>query len=260
MTEVLAEAAKKNVKVIAYDRLLTNTKDVSYQATFDNHQVGVLQGKVLVERLGVDTGKDGPFRVELFAGSATDVNARSFYDGSMEVLKPYIESGQIVVPSGEIAFKKVTTKDYSDKLAQARMERLLTTYYKNRRVNAVLSPYDGMTIGIINGLKKNGYGQGNRPLPWTSGQDAEIPSVQSIIAGEQTETIFKDTRELAKVAVQMGNALLTGSKPIVNDTVSFDNGVKIVPTYLLYPVAVNETNYEGLLLKSGFYKEEQLRS
>jgi putative multiple sugar transport system substrate-binding protein len=260
MTDVLAQAAKKGVKVIAYDRLLTKTKDVDYQATFDNIRVGEMQAQLLVDRLGLANDAKGPFNVELFAGSSTDANALSFYKGSMKILKPYIDDGKIVVRSGETKFLQVTTDKYSAEKAQARMRELLTKYYRTTRVHAVLSPYDGMTIGIIKGLKSRGYGRTGKPLPITSGQDAEVASMQSIEADEQTGTIYKDTRELAKVAVQMGNALLTGSKPIVNDTSTYNNEVKIVPTYHLYPVAVDKSNYRTLLIDGGYYTEAALQA
>ena len=258
MTDVLANAAKKNVKVIAYDRLLTGTKDVGYQATFDNVRVGEMQGQVLVDRLGLATGAKGPFNVELFAGSATDVNAKSFYVGAMKVLQPYFDSGKLVVRSGDTEFDAITTKDYDAGLAEKRMAKLLDTVDKNAELAAVLSPYDGMTIGIIKALKAAGYGTAAKPLPITSGQDAELPSLKSIIADQQTATIYKDTRELAKVAVQQGNALLTDTDPMVNDSKSFNNGVKVVPTYLLYPVAVDKTNYQTLLVDGGYYTKDQL--
>jgi putative multiple sugar transport system substrate-binding protein len=258
MTDVLAQAAKKGIKVLAYDRLLTKTKDVSYQATFDNNQVGVMQAQLLVDTLKLTKRTTRSYNFELFAGSPTDSNAVSFYKSAMTVLQPYIDSGKIVVRSGQTSFDDVATEKYSADKAQARMKKLLTTYYRNARVDAVLSPYDGMTIGIIKALKQGGYKRAGKPLPVTSGQDAELPSMQSIINNEQTATIYKDTRELAKVAVQMGNALLTGSAPMINDTTTYNNGEKMVPTYLLYPVQVDKKNYETLLVKGGYYTEAQL--
>jgi putative multiple sugar transport system substrate-binding protein len=258
MTEVLAAAATKNIPVIAYDRLLTKTKDVGYQATFDNDRVGVMQGQLLLDRLGLSTGAKGPFTIELFAGSGTDVNAKSFYDGAMKVLKPYLDSGKLVVRSGQVAFETVTTVNYDGAIAGTRLKKLLKANYKTEKLNAVLSANDGMAIGMIKVLKADGYGTAKKPLPFTSGQDAEIASMKSIINGEQTGTIYKDTRELAKVAVQQGNALLTGAKPMINDTTSFNNGVKVVPTYLLYPIAVDKTNYKTLLVDGGYYTAANL--
>jgi putative multiple sugar transport system substrate-binding protein len=259
MTSVLNTASSKGIKVIAYDRLLSNTKNVNYYATFDNVQVGVMQGTLLVKKLGLaDGSKKGPFNVELFAGSATDNNAKSFYTGGMSVLQPYIDSGKIVVRSGQTTFDKITTVNYDADIAGKRMTSILNEYYKSAKVDAVLSPYDGMSIGIIKSLLAAGYNTSAKPMPIVSGQDAELPSVKSIIADQQTGTIYKDTRELAKVTVQMGNALLTGVTPTVNDTTTFNNGVKVVPTFLLPPVAVDKTNYQTLLVTGGYYTKAQI--
>jgi putative multiple sugar transport system substrate-binding protein len=123
----------------------------------------------------------------------------------------------------------------------------------------VLSPYDGISIGILSSLKGVGYGSGDMPMPVVSGQDAEVPSVKSILAGEQSSTIFKDTRELAKVTVDMVDALMSGKEPEVNDTKTYDNGVKVVPSYLLKPVIVDKSNWKQVLVDSGYYKEDQIQ-
>jgi putative multiple sugar transport system substrate-binding protein len=259
LTKQLAAAAKKKIPVIAYDRLITKTKDVGYQATFDNNRVGVLQGQLLVDRLGLSSNKSGPFTIELFAGDVGDVNAKSFYDGAMTVLQPYFDSNDLKIRSGQRDFEVVTTAKYDGPTAGKRLKNLLDTYYKDEKLDAILSANDGMAQGMIKTLKANGYGSGNKPLPFISGQDAEATSVKSIIRNEQTGTIYKDTRELAKVAVQQGNALLTGSRPMINDRKSFNNGVKIVPTYLLYPVAVDKLNYQKLLVDGGYYKPSDLK-
>jgi putative multiple sugar transport system substrate-binding protein len=256
--DVLAKAAQKQVKVIAYDRLLLGTKNVDAQATFDNVKVGVMQGQLLADKLGLSGGEKGPFNVELFAGSPTDANARSFYNGAITVLKPYIQAGKIVVPSGQTKFDDVAIDKYDAALTQTRMTKLLKANYQNTELNAVLSPYDGQSMGIVRAVEAAGYGTTDKPMPIISGQDAELPSVQAILDGKQTATIYKDTRELAKAAVQMGNALLTGAKPLVNDTTSFKNGVRTVPTYLLYPVNVDKTNYKILLVDGKYYTQKEI--
>ena len=257
LTAVLANAASKNIPVIAYDRLIVDTPNVAYYATFDNLRVGVLQGTLLATRLGLPEAK-GPFTIELFGGAATDNNAKVFYTGAMSVLQPYIDSGQLVVKSNQIPFAKIATLNWERKNAAKRMSLLLKTFYATGRVDAVLAPNDGLAIGIIKALTDAGYGTKSKPLPWISGQDAELASVKSIIAGQQTGTVYKDTRELAKVTVQMANAVLTADTPTVNDTSSYDNGVKIVPTYQLPPVAIDKANYKTLLVTGGYYTAAQL--
>ncbi len=258
LTDVLHKAAEKGIKVIAYDRLIRGSADVSYYATFDNFQVGVLQASYIEKALGLKEGK-GPFNIELFGGSADDNNAFFFYNGAMSVLKPYIDSGKLKVGSGQMGMDKVATLRWDGAVAQARMDNLLSAYYTKARVDAVLSPYDGLSIGIISSLKGVGYGTPSLPMPVVTGQDAEIPSVKSILAGEQRSTVYKDTRELAKVTVGMVDALLAGGTPEINDTKTYDNGKKVVPAYLLKPVSVDASNWKQVLVDGGYYKESQIR-
>ena len=257
LTEVLQKAADQDIKVISYDRLIKGTDNVSYYATFDNFKVGVLQGSYIEDKLGLKEGK-GPFNIELFGGSPDDNNAYFFYDGAMSVLRPYIDSGKLVVKSKQSEMKQIAILRWDGATAQARMDNLLSSQYSSERVDAILSPFDGISIGIISSLKGVGYGTESKPLPIITGQDAELASVKSIIAGEQTSTIFKDTRALAKKAVEMADAVLKGEEAEVNDTKTYDNGIKVVPSYLLEPVSVDKENYKEILIDSGHYTEEEL--
>jgi len=258
LSDALQHAADAGIKVISYDRLIKGSPNVDYYATFDNFQVGVLQAQSIEKGLGLKDGK-GPFNIELFGGSADDNNAFFFYDGAMSVLKPYIDSGKLVVQSKQMGMDKVSTLRWEASVAQSRMENLLSAFYTKNHVDAVLSPYDGLSIGIIAALKGVGYGSKELPMPVISGQDAEVPSVKSIIAKEQYSTIFKDTRELAKVAAGMVDAVLSGGKPEVNDTKTYNNGVKVVPSYLLKPLPVDISNWKSALIDTGYYKAEQFQ-
>jgi putative multiple sugar transport system substrate-binding protein len=258
LTNALQKAADKGVKVIAYDRLIRGSKNVDFYATFDNFQVGVLQANSVVDKLGLKQGR-GPFNIELFGGSPDDNNAFFFYDGAMSVLKPYIDSGKLVVRSKQMGMDKVGTLRWDGAVAQARMDNLLSAFYGKDKVHAVLSPYDGLSIGILSSLKGVGYCSASQPCPVVSGQDAEIPSIKSILRGEQHSTVFKDTRELAKVAANMVDAVVTGKAPEINDTKTYNNGVKVVPSYLLKPVSVDAGNWKEVLVGSGYYKETQVK-
>jgi putative multiple sugar transport system substrate-binding protein len=258
LSDALQKAADKGIKVIAYDRLIRNSKNVDYYATFDNFQVGVLQAGYIEKALKLKEAK-GPFSIELFGGSPDDNNAFFFYNGAMSVLKPYFDSGKLVVRSKQMGMEKVSTLRWDGAVAQARMDNLLSAYYTQAKVDAVLSPYDGLSIGIISSLKGVGYGTPKQPMPVVTGQDAEIPSVKSILAKEQTSTVFKDTRELAKVTANMVDALLTGKPVPVNDTKTYNNGVKVVPSYLLKPVSVDAANWKDVLVTSGYYTENQIK-
>jgi len=258
LSNALQKAADKGIKVFAYDRLIVGSKNVDYYTTFDNFQVGVLQAQSIEKALGLKEGK-GPFNIELFGGSPDDNNSFFFYDGAMSVLQPYIDKGKLVVQSKQLGMNKVSTLRWDGSVAQARMDNLLSAYYAKKRLDAVLSPYDGLSIGIISSLKGVGYGQAGQPFPVVTGQDAEIPSVKSMLRKEQYATIFKDTRELAKVTATMVDDVLAGKKPQVNDTKTYNNKIKVVPSYLLKPVAIDLSNYKKELIGSGYIKEEQLQ-
>ncbi|MFC5501908.1 multiple monosaccharide ABC transporter substrate-binding protein [Lysinimonas soli] len=265
LTDQLDAAAKAGIKVISYDRLLTGDKNVDYYVSFDNYKVGVYQANSLLTGLGVldangkATGKKGPFNVEVFAGSPDDNNATFFYNGAMDTLKPYFTDGTLVVKSGQTAFNQVAIQRWDPATAKARMQDLIAKSYSGGAdVQGVLSPYDGLSDGILSALEGAGYGSGGKQLPIITGQDAEVASVKQIIAGTQYSTIYKDTRQLANKAAEMANDLLTGKTPQVNDTKSYDNKVKVVPSYLFQPVVVTKDNYKKVLIDSGYYKESDL--
>jgi len=266
LTTQLQNAADNGIKVISYDRLIRNSPNVDYYATFDNEQVGVDQATSLLVGLGLlnEDGSPGtatgPFNVELFAGSPDDNNATFFFNGAMKTLQPYIDKGTLVVKSGQTDFQTVAILRWDPATAQNRMDNLLTSSYSDgSKVDGVLSPYDGLSLGILSALKGAGYGTAGQPYPTVTGQDAEVASVKSIIADEQFATIFKDTRDLASTAVAMAGAVLQGETPEVNDTTTYDNGVKVVPTQLLSPVIVYKDNYEKVLIDSGYYTADDLK-
>lgn len=255
--EVLSTAESQDIDIISYDRLIRDSDAVDYYTTFDNFQVGVLQAESLVA--GLEERGEAPYNVELFAGSPDDNNATFFWDGAMSVLQPMIDSGDMVVPSDQTDFDQAAILRWDPATAQKRMEDILTKTYSSETVEGVLSPYDGLSLGIIAALQGNGYGGGGKDLPVVTGQDAEVQSVKSILADEQYSTIFKDTRELAKVTVDMIVALGDGEEPEVNDTETYDNGVKVVPSYLLDPVAVPKDEVQPVLVDSGYYTEDELK-
>lgn len=257
LTDVLKKANDEDIQVIAYDRLIKNTEFLTYYATFDNFKVGVLQGSYIIEALDLDN-QAGPFNIELFAGSPDDNNAYFFFDGAMSVLQPFIDSGKLVVGSGQVDVQQVATLRWDGALAQTRMDNLLSANYTTDRIDAVLSPYDGISIGILSSLKGIGYGSSDMPIPIVTGQDAELASVKSILAEEQTQTVFKDTRELAKKAVEMADAILNDKEAPINDEETYNNGVKVIPSYLLEPVSVDITNWEDILVGSGYYTKGEV--
>ncbi|MET9229923.1 multiple monosaccharide ABC transporter substrate-binding protein [Lentzea sp. NPDC003310] len=263
LTQPLLMAAEAGIPVIAYDRLLRGSPNVDFYATFENFRVGIYQAESLLTGLGLRNPDGspgpapGPFNIELFAGSADDNNSAFFFNGAMSALKPYIDEKKLVVRSGQTEFQAVTTLRWDGETARKRMDEILTTAYRRIKVNGVLSPYDGISLGILASLKANGYGPA---YPVVTGQDAEVDSVKSIIAGEQYSTIYKDTRELATATASMAEAVLKGrTPPQLNNLNDYENGVKIVPAFLLNPVSVDKSNYHKVLVESGYYTDEQLR-
>jgi putative multiple sugar transport system substrate-binding protein len=259
LTETLATAAKNNVKVIAYDRLIMQTPNVDYYATFDNYKVGAIQGQFIIDQLKLTTAA-GPFNIEVFGGDPGDNNAKFFYNGAMDLLKPYITSGKLVVKSGEVDFDKVAIANWTSATAQTRMDNLITANYANgTKLDAVLSPNDSLAIGVVASLVNAHYGTADKPFPILTGQDCDVANVKAIIAGQQSMSIFKDTRQLAAQTVTMITAIENGQVPTTNDSKTYNNGVKVVPTELLTPVFANKDNYSDILVKSGYYTADQLK-
>ncbi len=257
LSDTLDAAAAGGVKIISYDRLLVNTDAVSYYATFDNRKVGQLQAQSLVDGMKALKG-EGPYNIELFAGSPDDTNSFYFFQGAMDVLQPLIDAGTVVIPSGQVTQEEVGTLRWDGAVAQARMDAILAANYSDgKTLHGVLSPYDGISRGILSAL--TAFGLTGKDLPVVTGQDAEAASIKLIVSGDQYSTILKDTRELAKVAAGMVDAVLTGKEPEINDTTTYNNNVKIVPSYLLAPFIVTKDNYQELVMDSGYLKPEDIQ-
>ncbi|HOF34296.1 MAG TPA: sugar ABC transporter substrate-binding protein [Spirochaetota bacterium] len=259
LTEVLKTAKQKNIPVIAYDRLIMNSDAVSYYATFDNFKVGTIQGEFLKNALKLDSEK-GPFNIELFTGSPDDNNINFFFGGAMSILKPYIDKKVLVVKSGQISKAQVATQNWSTEEAQKRMENLITQNGygpKGTKLHAVYSSNDSVAQGITNALVGAGYTKDNFPL--ITGQDCDKTSVINMLKGQQAMSIFKDTRTLAEQVVKMTSQIIKGEQVDVNDTKTYNNGVKVVPSFLCEPVFATVDNYKKLLIDTGYYKEDDLK-
>jgi putative multiple sugar transport system substrate-binding protein len=257
--EVLGKAKNKGITVISYDRLILETPDVDYYASFDNYQVGVLQAKHIIAKLGLEEHSTQTFNVELFSGSMDDNNSQYFFLGGLDTLESYIYQGSIVIRSGQTEQEPTATERWDRKVARERMTALLDEFYKDEPLHAVLSPYDGISRGVVEALVEADYEPGSDDFPVVTGQDAEPLSLKAIKNGTgQSETVFKDTRLLAEVAAKMVKSIVDGSSPEVNDLGTYDNGFKFVPSYLLSPVDVTAENYEKEVVDSGYVTEEAI--
>ena len=251
----LENAAAQGIKIISYDRLIRDSANVDFYVSFDNFKVGVAQAESLVA--GLEDRFEAPYNVELFAGSLDDNNAHFFFNGAMSVLQPMIDSGDIVVPSGQTTIEQAATLRWQQETAQKRMEDILTANYGDKKLHGALSAYDGLSRGIITALENNGYAPGDE-FPIVTGQDAEIGSVKLIVDGPQYSTIFKDTRLLADEAVKAAVALLEGKEPEANDTETYDNGEKVVPSYLLDVTTVTADNVKEALIDTEYWTQAEV--
>lgn len=258
LSEVLDKAKQADIQVIAYDRLIMNTDAITYYATFDNQKVGTMQGEYIETALDLKNAA-GPFNIELFTGSSDDNNVNFFFGGAMDVLQPYIDEGKLVVKSGtDTTIAACATPNWSTEESQKRMENIITKSYSDgTKLDAVLSSNDSVANGITNALVGAGYTADNFPV--LTGQDCDITSVQNIIKGTQSMSIFKDTRQLASQVVKMVDSIMQGKDAEVNDTETYDNGTGIIPTFLCDPVFADKDNYKELLIDSGYYTEDQLQ-
>lgn len=257
---VLEEAAANDVKVIAYDRLILGSPNVDYYFTFDNYSVGTLQGKFIEETLGLADG-DGPYNFEPFAGSPDDNNAKFFFAGAWDVLAPYVESGQLVNPSGKAPasvddWQSIGILGWGSDDAQAEMENRLASFYTDKKVDVVLSPNDSLAQGISQALTTAGYTADDFPV--LTGQDGDKASVVNILAGTQSMTVWKDTRLLGERVQLAIQSIVAGEEPEVNDTETYDNGEKVVPSYLITPEVVTADLVQSKLIDSGFLKPEDV--
>ncbi|MGY4913405.1 multiple monosaccharide ABC transporter substrate-binding protein [Micromonospora aurantiaca (nom. illeg.)] len=261
----LQAAAAAKIPVISYDRLIRNSPNVSFYVSFDNYKVGVAQANALLVGLGLLT-KDGakgtatgPFNVELFAGSLDDNNAGFFFNGAMDTLKPYFDVGTLKVKSGQTKIEQAAILRWQQETAQKRMEDLLTSSYNDgSKVDGVLSPFDGLSRGIITALQNAGYRGGAKKMPVVTGQDAEVASVKLINDGVQSSTVFKDTRLLAEQAVIAAEAFLRKEEPKANETKAYNNGVKVVPAFLLPVQTVYKEDIKAVLIDSGYLTEQEV--
>ncbi len=260
LTEVLKTAKEKGVAVIAYDRLIMNSDAVRYYATFDNYKVGQFQASYLAKALNLDAAQE-PVYLELFTGPTDDNNVNFFFSGAMDILQPYFEKGVLTVRSEQTGKAQAATPAWSTEEAQKRMENLISAYGygpKGTVLHGILSSNDSVAQGITNALVAAGYTKDTFPV--LTGQDCDITSVKNMIKGLQSMSVFKDTRTLAKKAVEMVDAVLKGTEPEINDTKTYDNGTGIIPAFLCEPVFATAENYKEVLIESGYYTEAQLNN
>jgi putative multiple sugar transport system substrate-binding protein len=255
VSDVVKKAKEAGATVIASDRLIMNTADVDYYMTFDLVRMGEIQGEYIEKALGLKDGK-GPFTLEIFSGSPDDPNSIPFYEGAMSILKPYIDNGMLVVKSGQVGLDVNGTLKWDSATAQSRMDNIISSYYTDEKLDAVLVAADCLALGVISSLNSLGYGSAEKPFPIITGQDSELTAIKYILEGKQSMTVFLDAQLLSEKMVKLVGDLEAGTE-IVSDT-TYNNGTKDVPTLLYDPVLIDKDNYT-LLIDRGFYTEDDLK-
>lgn len=256
LREVVKKAKDKNIPVIAYDRMITNTNLVDYYVTFKNYEVGKLQAQFIVEKLDLDN-YDGsePYHMEMFAGDMDDFNSRYYFKGAMAVLKKYLDDGKIVIPSGQQTFNQCAIANWSAKVASNRLRTMLEQYYTDTRPDAILCANDDLCLGLYDVLKEFGY---EDDMPVLTGQDAVVDYVKLIKDNDNMMTVFKDTRILADVTATMIDNIINGIEPEINNTDDYNNGIKRINSYEVIPESVDSSNYYDILIDSGYISQDSI--
>ena len=263
LSSVLDKAKSQGIKIIAYDRLLMNSPSVDYYVSFDNYKVGVLQAEYIIDALGLEKSSQTK-TIEFVTGDPVDNNARYFYQGAVDTLMPYLESGKLSVLSNQQGFYETSTAQWSTDIAQQRLQIILNSYYpENVRLDAVLCANDSTALGATRALESDYNGQNSVVV---TGQDADVANIYSIIEGKQSMTVFKALRDESVVAVALGLSILSDETPDAElitrsgwkfecsyNTTDYDNGSKIIPSYLLSPIAITKDNLEKELFDTGYY-------
>lgn len=261
LTQVLGDAKDAGIPVIAYDRLIMNTDAISYYVSFDNYTVGTLQGQYVETALDLANAGDKVYNIEFTAGDPADNNARYFFGGAFDVLKPYIDAGTLNIVSGQSEFEQVATAQWSTDTALARMQNVLASYYSDGTVlDVALCSNDSTALGVAQAIGSD-YAGTNAPI--ITGQDGDIANLRNIVDGVQTMTVYKNVANEAVVTLELAKAMLAGETPAEEllsvfgipcafDTSSYDNGTGIIPSYLLVPSVITKDNLQDLV-DTGLY-------
>ncbi len=264
LSQVLAGAKEANIPVISYDRLIMDTDAISYYISFDNYKVGQLQGQYVIDTLDLDNAGDKTYNIEFTGGDPADNNAPFFFNGAFDILKPYIDAGTLVVPSGQTAFEQVATKQWDTATAMTRFQNILGSNYSDgTQLDIALCSNDSTALGVTQAIESD-YAGSNKVL--ITGQDGDEANLQNIVDGKQTMTVYKAVANEAVATLDLGKAILAGETPDASlidnagwdfdcayDTESYNNNVVTVPSYLLTPTVVTKDSIQADLIDTGYY-------
>lgn len=260
LSAVLKEAREAGVVIINYDLAIVGSGDVDYFVGYNNREVGTMQANAIVEGLGLDKGAEGPFYIEMFAGSLNEANCYYYFDYAMEVLKPYFESGQLICKSGETDIERCTIIDWDLAKLTAKLDGRMAAYYSDgTRLDAVLVPSDYFSGPVAILLKGYGYGTKDQPMPIITGNDCYESVCKLIVNDLVYMTVLKDTTLLADGCMYIIDCLKNG-KPVEGtekyqprEDYDFELDALFVEMY-----EVTKANLKERVIDTGFYTEEQI--
>jgi putative multiple sugar transport system substrate-binding protein len=261
LNTAMNEAAEANVPVISYDRLILNDA-VSYYVSFDNYTVGKLQGEFVEEQLDLANAGDKTYNIEFTAGDPADNNAGYFFNGAMDVLKPYIEAGTLNVVSGQTDFATVATDQWSTDTALERAQNVLSSYYADgTQLDVWLCSNDSTALGVAQAITSD-YAGSNTVL--ITGQDGDEANLKNIVDGVQTMTVYKNVSNESIVTLALAQAILAGDTIDASlipsfgidcafDTESYETSAgNKCPSFLLVPSVITKDNLQDLV-DTGLY-------
>ena len=266
LNTVMNEAGEAGMPIIAYDRLIMND-NVSYYVSFDNYTVGTLQGQYVVDTLDLDNAA-GPFNMEFTAGDPADNNAGYFFQGAVDVLQPYIDSGKLNVVSGQTDFDTVATDKWDTQTALERAQNVLASYYADgTQVDVWLCSNDSTALGVTQAIQSD-YAGSNQPI--ITGQDGDEANLKNIVDSLQSMTVYKAVANEAVVTLDLGKAILNGDtidESLISasgwefdcsfDTESYSTSDgHNCPSFLLVPDVVTKDNMVEKLVDTGYYTQD----
>ena len=258
LTDVLALAKEKGIPVIALINFIVKSNAVTYFATYNYRNASMLQAEFIKTKLDIDKAK-GSFNIEFFSGDPSDSNFNIFSGGAMDVLKPYLDKGILICPSGQTEYIQIATEGWRPEKAKERMESLIEICNyspQETQLDAILCVSDPLSIGVISALDEVGYSKENFPI--ITGQNCEMQTLIYMLSGVQSMSVIRPARTLLDQTFAMVVALLNGEEVEVNDVESYDNETGIIPTYLCDPVVVTKENYREILIDNFYYSAEEL--
>ena len=262
LSDALASVKEADIPVISYDDLIMDTNAVKYYVTFGGRQVGQMIAKQIIDSEELDKVQEAKESrtIEFLMGSLDDTQALFLYNGVMETLQPYLDDGTLVCKSGKTSFDDTGILRWSTELAKSRMADILESSYPDGDTpDIICTGFDNAAMGADEALEEAGIAPGTETWPLISGAGCNADGVRRIAEGKQTFSIFMDRRELADQCEEMVNVYLHGEDdPEVNDYEQYDNGVKIIGSYLCEPQMIDRENYE-ILIDNGYYTEDEVK-